>query len=306
LNECVERADKVVKETDLLENWPTTPGTTFLWMGGDSAVEAALEFSRAVLSATLWTRVQTVGVLGHNPPDLRIAEPHPDPKITAWRDATVKELQDHTLPPAPAWPMWEILRDVRKMGSLLRDEYSRALKARTEPARGREVEPAYLDALAIMSRVSPAEVNDVEMPLLVPEVEVRRTFERLLGERYHAKDSSVESCDMFTLQGTHEGRHCRVAAMFKGPGNKKWPLQIAGCGKNGNQVVKLFGVPADVYIVQANGAFDPHLLKHVQHTADAHAMRDGHVVPYILNDGTTTARILRAAQETTEEEEKTI
>ncbi len=133
------------------------------------------------------------------------------------------------------------------------------------------VEPAFLDAFKIIAKVSAAGL-DIALPLKVEEVKVRRAFELTLGESFHATDSEVECCDTFSVQGLHRGKQCTVAAMFKGAGNRalKWPLQIAGCGKGGNQVVKLFEVPADVYIIQANGPFDPTLIKHVQcrsHTA---------------------------------------
>ena len=134
------------------------------------------------------------------------------------------------------------------------------------------------------------------MPLKVPEVEVRRAFEQLLGEPFHAKDSGVESCDMFTLQGTHGGRQVTVAAAFKGAGNRaiRWPLHVGGFGKNGNQIVRLFGVPADVYLIQANGPLDVTLVQHIKDTADAHAAATPGR-PLHRARRASTARILRAA-----------
>jgi hypothetical protein len=157
------------------------------------------------------------------------------------------------------------------------------------------VEPAYLDPFKLISKVSAAAVKDVELPITLPEVTVRKAFEQALGESFHATDSGVESCDTFSLQGSHDGKQCAIAAMFKGARDKslKWPLQVAGCGKNGNQVVKLFEVPADVHIVQANGPLDPTLVKHIQDTADAHSAR-GKSVKFMLIDGVSTARLLRA------------
>jgi hypothetical protein len=300
LAEWFGRADALARTTTPLADWPTTPGVTFSWKAGDSAMDVALEFAGAVLSATLYARSRALGAVGRKPPDLRVADPAPDPKVVGWRDMTVAELQEHTLPSLPAWPVWEIRRDVGRLGSLLRDEFRRAQERLNVDGQhlGVSVEPAYLDALAIISRVSPSAVADIAMPLSVPEVEVRRVFERVLGEPFHATDSGVEACDMITLQGTHDGRQVTVAAAFKGAGNRaiKWPLHVGGFGKNGNQIVKLFGVPADVYLVQANGPLDTTLMQHIKDTADAHAARRRRPVPYIVIDGTSTARILRAAE----------
>jgi hypothetical protein len=127
LEEHLGRVEALVLASDVLTRWPATPGTTFSWKAGDSALEVALLFSRAVHMATVVARTQSVGMLGRKPPELRISEPDPDPKVVAWHAATVKELQDHTLQPLPAWPVWEITRDMGKMGSLLADEYERTI-----------------------------------------------------------------------------------------------------------------------------------------------------------------------------------
>lgn len=157
------------------------------------------------------------------------------------------------------------------------------------------VEPAYLDAFKIISRVTAQQVKDVNLPLTMSEAEVRSAFEAMLGEAFHATDSGVEQCDMFSLQGSVERKNCAVAAAFKGPGNQKWPVQITGFGKRGDQIGRLFSVPADVYIIQANGPFDPSLIKHIQDTADAQCARGRHV-RYMIIDGISTARLLRATE----------
>jgi hypothetical protein len=185
-----------------------------------------------------------------------------------------------------------------KAGVLQTGQHAKAtIKNGSREQLAQMVEPAYLDVFKIISTVSAVDVKDVAVPIKVEEVKVRKAFELMLGESFHATDSGVESCDTFSVQGAHDGKQCTVAAMFKGAGDKslKWPLQVAGCGKNGNQVVKLFEVPADVYIVQANGPLDPTLVKHIQDTADAHAAR-GRKVRFMLIDGVSTARLLRAAK----------
>jgi hypothetical protein len=165
-------------------------------------------------------------------------------------------------------------------------------------AVGKEAKVADLDAFKFIETVKPADVKDVALPLKVPEVQVRKAVETMMGESFHATDSGTEMCDMYTGQATYKGKPVSVAAMFKGAGGNslRWPLQVAGCGKNGNQVVKLFQVPADLYIVQANGPFDPTLLMHIKDTADAAAGRRRSTVRYILIDGVMTARLLRAVK----------
>lgn len=145
LEECLGRLDKILKIPNLLDTWPTSPGTTFSWKAGDSALSVAVAFARGVAAATWYGRNQAVGVLGHEPPELRVADPDPDQKVTAWRDATVQELRERTLPALPAWPMWEIVRDAGKLASLLRDEYRRAVAAAYAPAQPRGAPPPPAD-----------------------------------------------------------------------------------------------------------------------------------------------------------------
>ena len=144
LEQCVERAEAIAKGSKAIAQWPTSPGTTFSWKADDSALEVALSFARAILSATLYARSMTVGMLGHNVPDLRVDDPDPNQKVRDWRDATIKELVDHTLQPLPAWPMWEIMRDEQRLGSLLRDESRRATDMANEPTETSNMRPAHL------------------------------------------------------------------------------------------------------------------------------------------------------------------
>lgn len=130
LDECFGRAVVLVDKTEVLRRWPKTPGTTFLTHGGDSAMEAVLRVVRGICTATEIARTKTVGFLGHKPPDLRVSLLDSDPKIIAWRDATVKELLEHTLPPPPACPSHEIRREQERVESLLSDEYGRAMAQR--------------------------------------------------------------------------------------------------------------------------------------------------------------------------------
>ncbi len=121
-----KRAEALTLESgDLWQQWPTSPGTTFASNGGSSALAVAYVFSRAIWTATEYGRL----VAFAQPPQLNRdslqAAQEPHERFTAWRDATITELREHTLPRLPAWPAWEIHRDRESLVSRIDDEWQR-------------------------------------------------------------------------------------------------------------------------------------------------------------------------------------
>jgi hypothetical protein len=97
-----------LESIELWRAWPKNPGTTFSWKAGDSALHVAIIFARMILAATEHARLQALRGLDL---DALPVTPEPDQRLVSWLDATVTELREHTLPPMPTWPMWEIHRD---------------------------------------------------------------------------------------------------------------------------------------------------------------------------------------------------
>lgn len=70
-------------------------------------------------------------------------------------------------------------------------------------------------------------------------------------------------------------------------------MKIVDCGKNGDQLVRLFTTPADLFIVQYVGRIAEMLIKDVQgKVTELHSQ--GKTAHFLIIDGQDTARLLYA------------
>jgi hypothetical protein len=81
--------------------------------------------------------------------------------------------------------------------------------------------------------------------------------------------------------------------MLKGPGIAKKEMTIADCGKNGDQLVRLFDAPADLFIVQFIGRIAEMVIKDTEGKIAALHKR-GKMAQFVIIDGQDTARLLLA------------
>jgi hypothetical protein len=81
--------------------------------------------------------------------------------------------------------------------------------------------------------------------------------------------------------------------MLKGNGLKSQTMEIKHCGKNGDQVVRLFQNPADLFIVQFVGNISEAVIHHAQSEL-AKLKSQGKEAHYLVMDGQDTARVLHA------------
>lgn len=89
------------------------------------------------------------------------------------------------------------------------------------------------------------------------------------------------------------GTRRATAFLLKGPGIGKKEMTIADCGKNGDQLVRLFGTPADLFVVQYVGPIANLLVKDVQGKI-AELRAQGKAAHFLIIDGQDTARMLHA------------
>jgi hypothetical protein len=188
LSEYLDRAEILRKESAVLDRWPKSPWAAISTKSGNSAVQVGLSFAQGILSATRIAPTIKPGCFISNfPPDLRVADPDPDPKITAWRDETMKELREHTFPPLPAW---KIRVEEQQMGSWLDDEYKGYLLAMDkaggkmltaeEAARKRGVNITTVTRRARRGKIPNAELIDGEWKIsesslsAIPKGKVKR------------------------------------------------------------------------------------------------------------------------------------
>jgi hypothetical protein len=123
--------------------------------------------------------------------------------------------------------------------------------------------------------------------LRLSEPEVKKAIHSILGDPEIQKDWGGERSDIFTTQFEFRGQRYQAAMVLKGPSVGKH-VSIADQGKKGDQIVRLFEQAADFFVVQANGVFEPTLVKHVQQTA----VSQNRELYYCLIDGRDTARML--------------
>ena len=128
----------------------------------------------------------------------------------------------------------------------------------------------------------------------IPERRVKEVIARLLGEIEIPSDWGGEECDLFSSQVLVNGIRKTAAFLLKGPA-KFHPMTFRDLGRNGDQIYRLFKIPADIFVVQHCHS----ITAAVRKTTEAYAFQRSFDAPcrYLIMDGFDTARILRVAGE---------
>ena len=124
----------------------------------------------------------------------------------------------------------------------------------------------------------------------VPERQVKELLCRLLSESQVPNDWGGEETDIFSSNLTVDGKRLTAAFLLKGPA-KFHEMTPADCGKNGDQIYRLFNTPADVFVLQHCHRVSPAVRKTVEAFALSQYSRR---CMYAIIDGYDTARILRS------------
>ena len=124
-----------------------------------------------------------------------------------------------------------------------------------------------------------------------PERAVKELICELLGEHEVPPDWGGEECDVLSANLMVGGVRQTGAFLLKGPAAFH-PMTPRDCGKNGDQIYRLFNIPAQIYIVQ----HCHNIGAAVRKTVEAFTFERSFLTPccYVIMDGTTTARLLRA------------
>jgi hypothetical protein len=127
----------------------------------------------------------------------------------------------------------------------------------------------------------------------ISEDSVKSAIEEILQVAYHHQDRPNELDDIYTANVIVKGSRRSTAFLLKGPGIGKKEMTIADCGKNGDQIVRPFDAPADLFIVQFIGRIAEMVIKDVEgKTAALH--KGGKKAQFLIIDGQDTARLLFA------------
>jgi hypothetical protein len=122
---------------------------------------------------------------------------------------------------------------------------------------------------------------------------VQRAFEEIIGVSFHKKDWGGETNDLYTSDVRYKARRIATAFLLKGNGLRKGTVNIANCGKNGDQLVRLFDSPAELFIVQFVGDIAENVIRDVEGKVE-NLRRKGKNACYCIMTGLDTARVLCA------------
>jgi hypothetical protein len=118
-------------------------------------------------------------------------------------------------------------------------------------------------------------------------------LEQILDVFFHKKDRGGEMKDLYTANVTVNGSRTATAFLLKGNGLKKKVMEIGDCGKNGDQIVRLFNSPAHLYIVQFVGEVSENVIRDVGGKVER-LRATGKPACYCIMNGQDTARVLHA------------
>jgi hypothetical protein len=113
-----------------------------------------------------------------------------------------------------------------------------------------------IDSFARVREVTPQSVAGISAPLDIAEAYVKQAITNIIGEPHTDKDWGGEAGDVFTSHVYLHGARTAAAFLLKGPG-LRGVMRPKSLGKNGDQLVRLFTLPADLYVVQFVGRIDP-------------------------------------------------
>jgi hypothetical protein len=152
-----------------------------------------------------------------------------------------------------------------------------------------------LDSFARVRQVQPALVTLYlrDGYLDITEDRVQAALEAILDVPFHKNDWGGEGNDLYTANVIADGERRPTAFLLKGNGLKRSRMEIRHCGRNGDQIVRLFQSPADLFVIQFVGNIAEAVIHHAQSELARVRMRCPQA-QFLIVDGQDTARLLHA------------
>ena len=122
---------------------------------------------------------------------------------------------------------------------------------------------------------------------------IQTSLEEILNVPLHKHDWAGEENDLYTANMVVNGKRIPIAFALKGRGIKHKTLEIRDCGKNGDQLIRLFQSPADLFVLQYVGEISENVVKDMEGKTCLHR-HNGKQVWYCVINGLDTARLLHA------------
>lgn len=157
--------------------------------------------------------------------------------------------------------------------------------------QGLELRPEDIDQFAGLDERWTPKASEFSAMRGVPEQSVKELLCRLLGEPSIPNDWGGEESDVLSANLGVNGRRQTAAFLLKGP-SRFHPMKPTDLGRNGDQLYRLFNIPADVFVIQ----HCHNIGAAVRKQALAFALQRSFTAPcrVLFVDGMTTARLLRA------------
>lgn len=152
-----------------------------------------------------------------------------------------------------------------------------------------------VQSLEVVKSVSPLAANSYlkNGVLQFPEDDVRSALQEIFDEAFESRHSPAELNDLITSNLIFQGRRVTTAFMLKGPGVGVSTLEIKHCGKQGNQLLKLFDSPAEIFAVQFVGKISESVVRDAVQKTQTLRLKNQRATLLII-DGQDTARLLLA------------
>lgn len=237
--------------------------------------------------------------------------PHYEEQMNHWATAVVEGLKDMfpteleiNLFLNPDIPFGAVSGDYEYQSLIRRfGYYVRGLETIRQASLPQYTDLPLQDRLYVEDIDSFQKVRDVNPAMVTPflsngfldqtEDQVQLALEQILDVSFHKKDWGGEINDLYTANVVVNGTRRATTFLLKGPGIGKKQMMISDCGKNGDQLVRLFTTPADLFVVQYVGPISEMLVRDVQGKV-AELRARGKIANFLIMDGQDTARVLHA------------
>lgn len=127
----------------------------------------------------------------------------------------------------------------------------------------------------------------------ISEDKIQNALEKILHEKFHKKDWGGEYNDLYTSNILLGESRRATAFLLKGNGLRVETMEIKHCGKNGDQLIRLFESPAELFIIQFVGNISEAIVKDVEGKVEQLRAK-GKRAYYCIVNGSDTARLLYA------------
>jgi len=126
----------------------------------------------------------------------------------------------------------------------------------------------------------------------MPEHKIKTGLQKIIGERHLFKDWGGEQNDLYTNKLWFKGKRRAAAFALKGKATKG-ALTPGKMGKNGDQIARLLGSPAEMFFVVYHGKIDESITSQLEAFALGKAL-SGRAIWYGAIDGDDLNRLCQA------------